>query len=126
MVPASTRRQGDRAVGNIAPIVGRPMPWIRPRIKVAAERTAPVFPALTNASACPSFWRCRPIPMDDLRLVLSAAVGRSCISMTSGACTMLYDSGGGAKAPAILAALRSGLIHRLITDEEAARLLLAE
>ena len=34
-------------------------------------------------------------------------------------------AGGAAKAPAILAALRSGLIHRLITDEEAARLLLA-
>jgi DNA-binding transcriptional regulator LsrR (DeoR family) len=33
-------------------------------------------------------------------------------------------AGGAAKAPAILAALRSGLIHRLITDEEAARLLL--
>ena len=35
-------------------------------------------------------------------------------------------AGGAAKAPAVLAALRSGLIHRLITDEEAARLLLAE
>ena len=35
-------------------------------------------------------------------------------------------AGGAAKAPAILAALRSGLIHRLITDEEAARLLLDE
>ncbi|MGZ6315202.1 MAG: sugar-binding transcriptional regulator [Candidatus Limnocylindrales bacterium] len=34
-------------------------------------------------------------------------------------------AGGAAKAPAILAALRSGLIHRLITDEAAARLLLA-
>ena len=34
-------------------------------------------------------------------------------------------AGGAAKAAAILAALRSGLIHRLITDEEAARLLLA-
>jgi DNA-binding transcriptional regulator LsrR (DeoR family) len=34
-------------------------------------------------------------------------------------------AGGAAKAPAILAALRSGLIHRLITDEEAAQLLLA-
>jgi DNA-binding transcriptional regulator LsrR (DeoR family) len=34
-------------------------------------------------------------------------------------------AGGAAKAPAILAALRSGLIHRLITDEEAARVLLA-
>jgi DNA-binding transcriptional regulator LsrR (DeoR family) len=34
-------------------------------------------------------------------------------------------AGGAAKAPAILAALRSGLIHRLITDQEAARLLLA-
>ena len=34
-------------------------------------------------------------------------------------------AGGAAKAPAILAALRSGLIHRLITDEEAARQLLA-
>jgi DNA-binding transcriptional regulator LsrR (DeoR family) len=34
-------------------------------------------------------------------------------------------AGWAAKAPAILAALRSGLIHRLITDEEAARLLLA-
>jgi DNA-binding transcriptional regulator LsrR (DeoR family) len=33
-------------------------------------------------------------------------------------------AGGAVKAPAILAALRSGLIHRLITDEEAARLLL--
>ena len=35
-------------------------------------------------------------------------------------------AGGAAKAPAILAALLSGLIHQLITDEEAARLLLAE
>jgi DNA-binding transcriptional regulator LsrR (DeoR family) len=34
-------------------------------------------------------------------------------------------AGGAAKAPAILAAIRSGLIHRLITDEEAARQLLA-
>jgi len=34
-------------------------------------------------------------------------------------------AGGAAKAPAIHAALQSGLIHRLITDEEAARLLLA-
>ncbi len=34
-------------------------------------------------------------------------------------------AGGAAKAPAILAAIRSGLIHRLITDEDAARLLLA-
>ena len=34
-------------------------------------------------------------------------------------------AGGAQKAPAILAALRSGLIHQLITDEEAARLLLA-
>jgi len=34
-------------------------------------------------------------------------------------------AGGAPKAPAILAALRSGLIHQLITDEEAARLLLA-
>lgn len=33
-------------------------------------------------------------------------------------------AGGAAKASAILAALRSGLIHRLVTDEEAARLLL--
>ena len=35
-------------------------------------------------------------------------------------------AGGAAKAPAILAALLSGLIHQLITDEEAARLLLTE
>ena len=34
-------------------------------------------------------------------------------------------AGGAAKAPAILAALRSGLVHRLITDEDAARLLLS-
>jgi len=34
-------------------------------------------------------------------------------------------AGGGSKAPAILSALRSGLIHQLITDEAAARLLLA-
>ena len=34
-------------------------------------------------------------------------------------------AGGAQKAPAILAALRSGLIHQLITDEDAARLLLA-
>ncbi len=34
-------------------------------------------------------------------------------------------AGGAAKADAILAVLRSGLIHRLITDEEAARVLLA-
>jgi DNA-binding transcriptional regulator LsrR (DeoR family) len=35
-------------------------------------------------------------------------------------------AGGAQKTPAILAALRSGLIHQLITDEEAARLLLAK
>lgn len=35
-------------------------------------------------------------------------------------------AGGAAKAEAILAVLRSGLLHRLITDEEAARFLLAE
>jgi DNA-binding transcriptional regulator LsrR (DeoR family) len=34
-------------------------------------------------------------------------------------------AGGAAKAPAILAALRSGLVHRLITDDQAARLLLS-
>ena len=34
-------------------------------------------------------------------------------------------AGCGSKAPAILSALRSGLIHQLITDEAAARLLLA-
>jgi DNA-binding transcriptional regulator LsrR (DeoR family) len=37
---------------------------------------------------------------------------------------VLAIAGGADKAPAILAALRSGLIHRLVTDEEAARLLL--
>ncbi|HYO44462.1 MAG TPA: sugar-binding domain-containing protein [Candidatus Limnocylindrales bacterium] len=35
-------------------------------------------------------------------------------------------AGGADKVPAIRAALRSGLIHRLITDEEAARLLVAD
>jgi DNA-binding transcriptional regulator LsrR (DeoR family) len=34
-------------------------------------------------------------------------------------------AGGAAKASAILAAVRGGLIHRLVTDDEAARLLLA-
>ena len=34
-------------------------------------------------------------------------------------------AGGADKVPAIRAALRSGLIHRLVTDDEAARLLLA-
>ena len=75
------------AVGNSAPIVGRPIPLIRPRMSVDADNTAPVFPALANASAFPSRWSARPTAMEEFFFVFRAELGASCISMISSAWT---------------------------------------
>ncbi len=87
LAPASTSRHGFFAVGISAPMVGRPTFGSLPRINVAAERTAPVFPALTNASARP--FRCisSPTEMEESFLDFTAAAGASLMSMTSAACS---------------------------------------
>jgi DNA-binding transcriptional regulator LsrR (DeoR family) len=61
------------------------------------------------------------------RQVRAAGLPERCIAIREEQLRRVPDviaiAGGAAKAPAIAAALRSGLIHRLITDEAAARLL---
>ncbi len=64
------------------------------------------------------------------REIRTAGLPDRCIAVTADQLRAVPDvlaiAGGAAKAPAIRAALRSGLVHRLVTDEEAARLLLAD
>jgi DNA-binding transcriptional regulator LsrR (DeoR family) len=61
--------------------------------------------------------------------VRAAGLPERCIAIREDQLRRVPDviaiAGGADKAPAILAALRSGLVHRLVTDEEAARLLVA-
>jgi DNA-binding transcriptional regulator LsrR (DeoR family) len=61
--------------------------------------------------------------------VRAAGLPERCIAIREDQLRRVPDviaiAGGADKAPAIRAALRSGLIHRLVTDEEAARLLVA-
>ena len=65
----------------------------------------------------------------DGRQVRAAGLPERCIAIREEQLRRVPDviaiAGGADKAPAIRAALRSGLIHRLVTDEEAARLLLS-
>ncbi len=111
LAPASSSMHGPLAVGTTAPIVGRLTPLIRPRISVEADMTAPVFPALRNAWAFPSWWSRSPTAMDDSLLLRRAAVGESDISMTSGAWTIStgipVDAGSPAAANSCSMRLRS-------------------
>jgi DNA-binding transcriptional regulator LsrR (DeoR family) len=63
----------------------------------------------------------------DGREVRAAGLPERCIAIREAQLRRVPDviaiAGGAAKVPAIRAALRSGLVHRLVTDEEAARLL---
>lgn len=63
----------------------------------------------------------------DGRQVRAAGLPERCIAIREDQLRRVPDviaiAGGSAKVPAIRAALRSGLIHRLVTNEEAARLL---
>jgi DNA-binding transcriptional regulator LsrR (DeoR family) len=63
------------------------------------------------------------------RQVRAAGLPERCIAIREDQLRRVPDviaiAGGADKVPAIRAALRSGLIHRLVTDEEAARLLVA-
>jgi DNA-binding transcriptional regulator LsrR (DeoR family) len=65
----------------------------------------------------------------DGREVHAAGLPERCIAIREAQLRRVPDviaiAGGAAKVPAIRAALRSGLVHRLVTDEEAARLLVA-
>jgi len=65
----------------------------------------------------------------DGRQVRAAGLPERCIAIREAQLRRVPDviaiAGGAAKVPAIRAALRSGLIHRLVTDEEAARLLVS-
>ena len=80
-------------VGISGPIAARRMPRTRLTISVAAERSAPVEPALTNASPCPSASIRRPTTMDDSFRVLTTDAGSSCISTTSSACAISTPCG---------------------------------
>ncbi len=63
------------------------------------------------------------------RQVRAAGLPERCIAIREDQLRRVPDvlaiAGGADKVPAISAALRSGLVHRLVTDEEAARLLVA-
>ena len=63
------------------------------------------------------------------REVRTAGLPERCIAVREDQLRRVPDviaiAGGADKVPAIRAALRSGLVHRLVTDEEAARLLVA-
>ncbi len=65
----------------------------------------------------------------DGRQVRAAGLPERCIAIREDQLRRVPDviaiAGGAGKVPAIRAALRSGLVHRLVTNEEAARLLLA-
>ncbi len=65
----------------------------------------------------------------DGRQVRAAGLPERCIAIQEDQLRRVPDviaiAGGADKVPAIRAALRSGLVHRLVTDEEAARLLVA-
>lgn len=65
----------------------------------------------------------------DGRQVRAAGLPERCIAIREDQLRQVPDviaiAGGADKVPAIRAALRSGLVHRLVTNEEAARLLLA-
>lgn len=65
----------------------------------------------------------------DGRQVRAAGLPERCIAVREDQLRRVPDviaiAGGADKVPAIRAALRSGLVHRLVTDEEAARLLVA-
>ncbi len=65
----------------------------------------------------------------DGRQVRAAGLPERCLAIREDQLRRVPDviaiAGGAAKAPAIRAALRSGLIHRLVTSEDAARQLLA-
>ena len=73
------------AVGIIGPMAARRMPFTRRTVSVAAESSAPVDPADTNASPPPSRSICKPTTIEDCGFFFRTVAGSSCISTTSSA-----------------------------------------
>src|SRR5947209_15433163 len=73
------------SVGSRDPIAGRSTPAIRRRPKSAPAMMAPLFPALTKASARPAATICTPRTMEEAFLLRTAWAGCSSMAMTSGA-----------------------------------------
>src|SRR5579884_542417 len=88
LAPTSSRMTAPpRAVGNAAASAGRLTDGSVPSVKRATVMTAPVLPALTKASACPSRTRRSPTWTELSRFFRKACAGASVIVMTSGAGT---------------------------------------
>jgi hypothetical protein len=92
LAPESSTTTGRRAVGNSVLIAGRVSPACRRSTNTDPAICAPVLPAETNASECPSTCRRSPTTMELCGLPRSATVGLSDIRMTSGASTIVMRS----------------------------------
>ena len=93
VAPTSRRMVGPRSlVATTMPSAGRAMPGTRPRRRRAAVRVAPVFPAVTKASASPSLTSFMPTLMEASGFAFTASIV-SCMAITSGASTTRTFSG---------------------------------
>ena len=81
-------------VGSIPQRAGRSIPGMRFRMSTAEAIVAPVFPALTTASASPRFTSSVATPMDVSVRRRSSDDGCSCISTTSRASTTVIPGRG--------------------------------
>src|SRR5512146_2396227 len=64
LAPMSSTTHEPVAVGNITARAGRSTPRMRPRRNSAVTMAAPVFPAVTKASASPFLTRSMPTAME--------------------------------------------------------------
>ena len=93
LAPASTRRQSSRAVGSSAPTGGRSTPGSGRSVKSDEAMTAPVDPALTNASASPSLCSRSPTTIDDSGFLRITEAGESAAVTRSGAWWIVRPGG---------------------------------
>ena len=82
VAPQSMRTNPPFWVGTTGHMAARRMPQMRLTIRVAADRSAPVEPAETKASASPSLSFCRPTVMEESFFSLKARAGLSSMVMT--------------------------------------------
>ena len=90
-------------------------------------RSPPAWPPGPQRPA-PSADICSTVLDADGSVLEDPRVADSCVSITTDQLRriphVIAIAGGAEKAPAIAAALRAGLVHTLVTDQAAARLLL--
>ena len=86
LAPMSRKTSGDGAAGMMEQMAGRLTPGMRCTYSRLAATTAPVLPALTKASALPSWTSFMPTTSDDSVFLRAAATGSSWKLITSGAC----------------------------------------